>query len=74
MKFNIKKNAKEKTKYLKLFNNQYVDYELDVIDTFQTIKHFVNLKKTTLSKIKKIKQKIFQKFINIFFMIKIMLH
>ena len=74
MKFNIKKDAKEKTKYLKLFNDQYVDYEFGVIDTLQTIKHFVNLKKNDIVKNKKDKAKNISKFINVFFMIKIILH
>ena len=74
MKFNIKKNAKEKTKYLKLFNDQYVDYELNVINIFQAIKHFVNLKKNDIIKNKKNKAKNISKFINVFFMIKIVLH
>ena len=74
MKFNIKTNAKEKTKYLKLFNDQYVDYKFDVIDTFQTIKYFMNLKKSDIVKIKKDKTKNILKFTNIFLMIKIVLH
>ena len=74
MKFNIKKDAKEKTKYLKLFNDQYVGYKLGVIDTSQTIKHFVNLKESDIVKNKKDKAKNIPKFTNVSFMIKIVLH
>ena len=57
-----------------MFNDQYVDYEFNVIDTFQTIKNFVNLKENNIIKIKKNKIKNISKFINIFFIIKIVLH
>ena len=60
--------------YLKHFKKQYDDYEHDVIDIFQTIKHFVKLKESDIIKNKKDKTKDVFKLINVFFMIKILLH
>ena len=72
--FNLNRNAKEKTKYLKHFKEQYDDYEHDVIDIFQTIQHFVKLKKSNIVKNKKNKVKNVFKLINVSFIIKILLH
>ena len=74
MNFNLNKDAKEKTKYLKYFKKQYDDYEHNVINTSQMIKHFVKLKESDIIKNKKNKAKNVFKFINVFFMIKILLH
>ena len=59
MNFNLNKNAKEKTKYLKHFKEQYDDYEHDVINTSQTIKDFVKLKENNIVKNKKTKRETF---------------
>ena len=74
MNFNFNKNVKEKIKYLKHFKEQYNDYEHNVIDIFQTIKHFVKLKENNIVKNQKNKAKNVFKFINVFFMIKFLLH